>query len=167
MEVMNKILSESDATNKRLEFPARSLSAFPMPDGQNSVQFVAFDMQEQQWRLKVSIRNEGRYPKPWLKGEWHDYVHQKGLKKGDKVILTVDGDENGERIYRIRAERKLFGFWQAEKYLLEVSAVHSGCAMSEVKIQYVSVLKKIGSMCFVSVGVVTSSSLVRLVLLPL
>ncbi|KAJ6893066.1 hypothetical protein NC652_027160 [Populus alba x Populus x berolinensis] len=85
MEVMNKILSESDATNKRLEFPARSLSAFPMPDG--------------------------RYAKPWLKGEWHDYVHQKGLHKGDKVILTMDEEENGERIYRIRAERKHFGFW--------------------------------------------------------
>jgi hypothetical protein len=111
MEVMNKILSESDAKNKRLEFPARSLSAFPMPDGQNSVQFVAFDMQEHQWRLKVSIRNEGKYPKPWLKGEWHDYVHQKGLKKGDKVILTMDEEENGERIYRIRAEKKHFGFW--------------------------------------------------------
>ncbi|KAJ6893001.1 hypothetical protein NC652_027105 [Populus alba x Populus x berolinensis] len=111
MEVMNKILSESDATNKRLEFPASSLPNFPMPDGQNSVEFVAFDMQEQQWRLKVSVRNEGRYAKPWLKGEWHDYVHQKGLHKGDKVILTMDEEENGERIYRIRAERKHFGFW--------------------------------------------------------
>ncbi|KAJ6978549.1 hypothetical protein NC653_026851 [Populus alba x Populus x berolinensis] len=111
MEVMNKILSESDAKNKRLEFPARSLSAFPMPDGQNSVEFVAFDMNERQWSLKVSIRNEGKYAKPWLKGEWDDYVHQKGLKKGDKVILTVQEEENGERIYRIRAERKHFGFW--------------------------------------------------------
>ncbi|KAG6754589.1 hypothetical protein POTOM_040381 [Populus tomentosa] len=101
MEVMNKILSESDAKNKRLEFPARNLSAFPMPDGQNSVEFVAFDLQEHQWRLKVSIRNEGRYAKPWLKGEWDDYVHQKGLKKGDKVILTVQEEENGERIYLI------------------------------------------------------------------
>ena len=108
---MNKILSESDVNNKRLEFPARSLSAFPMPDGQNSVQFVAFDMNEQQWRLEVSIRNEGRYSKPWLNGEWDDYVHQKGLQKGDKVILTMDEEENGERIYRIRAERKMFCFW--------------------------------------------------------
>lgn len=111
MEVINRILSESDVKNKRMEFPARSLSAFPMPDGQNSVQFVAFDMNEQQWSLKVSIRNEGKYSKPWLKGEWDDYVHQKGLKKGDKVILTMDEEENGERIYRIRAERKMFGFW--------------------------------------------------------
>lgn len=111
MEVMNKILSESDAKNKRLEFPVRSLPAFPMPDGQNSVEFVAFDMNERQWSLKVSIRNEGRYAKPWLKGEWDDYARQKGLKKGDKVILTVHELENGERIYRIRAERKHFGLW--------------------------------------------------------
>lgn len=113
MEVMNKILSQSDVNNNRLEFPGGSLSAVPMPDGQNSVQFVAFDMNERQWRLQVSIRNEGRYKKPWLKGEWDDYVHQKGLKKGDKVILTVQEEENGERIYRIRAERKYFGFWYA------------------------------------------------------
>nr|TKR85155.1 hypothetical protein D5086_0000250720 [Populus alba] len=130
-----------------------------MPDGQNSVEFVAFDMNERQWSLKVSTRNEGKYAKPWLKGEWDDYVHQKGLKKGDKVILTVQEEENGERIYRIRAERKHF-VWQARRnYLLEVSAVHSGCVMSQVKIQYVSVLKKIGAMCFVSAGVVTSSSI--------
>jgi hypothetical protein len=50
-----------------------------------------------------------RYPQN--PSEWHDYVHQKGLKKGDKVILTMDEEENGERIYRIRAERKHFGFW--------------------------------------------------------
>jgi len=108
---MNRILSESDVQNKRMEFPATSLSAFPMPDGQNSVQFVAFDMLEQQWRLEVSICNEGRHPKPWLQGEWRGYVRRKGLKKGNKVILTMHEEENGERIYRIRAERKYFGFW--------------------------------------------------------
>ncbi|KAB5533696.1 hypothetical protein DKX38_016782 [Salix brachista] len=111
MEVMNKILSGSDATNRRLEFPAGSLWAFPMPDGQNSVEFVASDIHEQQWRLKVSVRNEGRYSKPWLKGEWGDYVHQKQLRKGDRVILTMNDEENGERSYRIGAERKHFGFW--------------------------------------------------------
>ena len=107
MEVMNKILSESDTRNRRLEFPAGSLWAFPMPDGQNSVEFVASDIREQQWRLKVSVRNEGKYSKPWLKGEWEGYLLQKQLRKGDRVILTMDG----ERIYRIKAERKHFGFW--------------------------------------------------------
>ncbi|KAB5533709.1 hypothetical protein DKX38_016795 [Salix brachista] len=108
MEVMNRKLSESDATNRRLEFPAGSLWAFPMPHGQNSVEFVASDIHEQQWRLKVSVRNEGRYSRPWLKGEWGDYVQQKQLRKGDRVILTMNDEENGERIYRIRAERSHF-----------------------------------------------------------
>jgi hypothetical protein len=40
MEAMNKVLSNSDTANKRLEFPVRSLRAFPMPDGQNSMEFV-------------------------------------------------------------------------------------------------------------------------------
>ncbi|KAJ6416297.1 hypothetical protein OIU84_002195 [Salix udensis] len=73
--------------------------------------FVASDIHEQQWRLKVSVRNEGMYAKPWLKGEWGDYVRQKQLRRGDRVILTMNGEENGERIYRISAERKHFGFW--------------------------------------------------------
>uniref|UniRef100_A0A6N2LIL7 TF-B3 domain-containing protein n=1 Tax=Salix viminalis TaxID=40686 RepID=A0A6N2LIL7_SALVM len=87
MEVMKKKLSESDTTNRRLEFPSGSLWAFPMPHGQNSVEFVASDIHEQQWRLKKQLRN------------------------GDRVILTMNDEENGERIYRISAERKLFGFW--------------------------------------------------------
>uniref|UniRef100_A0A6N2KIS8 TF-B3 domain-containing protein n=1 Tax=Salix viminalis TaxID=40686 RepID=A0A6N2KIS8_SALVM len=98
MEVMNKILSDSDTRNRRLEFPSGSLWAFPMPDGRNSVEFVASDIHEQ-------------YAKPCLKGEWDDYVRQKQLRIGDRVILTMNDEENGERIYRISAERKHFGFW--------------------------------------------------------
>ncbi|KAF9672084.1 hypothetical protein SADUNF_Sadunf11G0004000 [Salix dunnii] len=111
MEVMTRIVSESDSRDRRLEFPAGSLWAFPMPDGRNSVEFVASDIHGQQWRLKVSVRNEGKYAKPWLKGEWDAYVQQKQLRKGDRVILTMNDEENGERIYRIRAERKHFGYW--------------------------------------------------------
>ncbi|KAJ6728857.1 hypothetical protein OIU74_006858 [Salix koriyanagi] len=66
MEVMNKKLSESDTTNRRLEFPSGSLWAFPMPDGRNSVEFVASDIHEQQWRFKVSVRNEGREGTEWI-----------------------------------------------------------------------------------------------------
>ncbi|CAK7351341.1 unnamed protein product [Dovyalis caffra] len=85
MEVMNKILSKSDATNKRLEFPSRSLWAFPMPDGQNSVDFVAFDMLQQQWRLKVSIRNEGEYQKPWLRAIGMNTFVRKDSRKEIKL----------------------------------------------------------------------------------
>ncbi|KAG6755743.1 hypothetical protein POTOM_039148 [Populus tomentosa] len=133
-----------------------------MPDGQNSVEFVAFDMQEQQWRLKVSIRNEGRYAKPWLKGEWHDYVHQKGLHKGDKVILTMDEEENGERIYRIRAERKHFGFWYS------IDDQHTLPWCSVIVVFCFGYYAYLCEMCFVSVGVDTvPTCLIRFVLLPL
>ncbi|KAH8512182.1 hypothetical protein H0E87_009406, partial [Populus deltoides] len=58
MEVMAKLLSESDTNNKRFEFPTESLGAFPMPAGQNSVHFVAFDMLDKPWRLKISVRKK-------------------------------------------------------------------------------------------------------------
>jgi hypothetical protein len=45
------------------------LSAFPVPDGPNSVLWHIYDKLEQQWRLKVSFCSEGKYLKPWLKGE--------------------------------------------------------------------------------------------------
>uniref|UniRef100_A0A6N2KYT3 TF-B3 domain-containing protein n=1 Tax=Salix viminalis TaxID=40686 RepID=A0A6N2KYT3_SALVM len=112
MVAMSKLLSNSDTKNKRLELPARSLPAFPIPDGQNSTEFVAFDRLQRPWKFKVSIRNQGKYLKPWLTGEWAGYVHRKGLRKGDKVIImTTHDEENGNKIFHIRAERKLFGFW--------------------------------------------------------
>ncbi|KAG6754593.1 hypothetical protein POTOM_040385 [Populus tomentosa] len=112
MEVMAKLLSGSDTTNKRLEFPTESLGAFSLPAGQNSVEFDALDMLDQPWRLKISVRNKGRYPKPWISGQWSIYVHQKKLRQGDRVTLTVHNQENGVKNYRIIAERKHFGFWK-------------------------------------------------------
>ncbi|KAG6755749.1 hypothetical protein D5086_021324 [Populus alba] len=111
MEVMAKLLSESDTSNKRLEFPTESLWAFSLPAGQNSVEFDAFDMLGQPWRLKISVRNEGKYPKPWISGQWGIYVLQKRLRQGDRVTLTMHDQENGANNYRIIAERKHFGFW--------------------------------------------------------
>ena len=100
---MAKLLSESDTNNKRFEFPTESLGAFPMPAGQNSVHFVAFDMLDQPWRLKISVRKKGKYLKPWICGQW--------LRPGDRVTLIMHVQENGVRNYRIIAERKHFGFW--------------------------------------------------------
>jgi hypothetical protein len=111
MEVMAKLLSGSDTTNKRLEFPTESLWAFSLPAGQNSVEFDAVDMLDQPWRLKISVRNEGKYPKPWISGQWGIYVLQKRLRQGDRVTLTMHDQENGANNYRIIAERKHFGFW--------------------------------------------------------
>ncbi|CAK7351361.1 unnamed protein product [Dovyalis caffra] len=110
MEVMAKLLSKSDTSNNRLEFPTESLRAFSLPAGQNSVEFDAFDMLAHPWRLKISVRNQGKYPKPWISGQWGTYVLHKGLKQGDRVTFMHE-QENGVNKYCIKAERKHFGFW--------------------------------------------------------
>ncbi|CAK7351353.1 unnamed protein product [Dovyalis caffra] len=109
---MEKLLSDSDATNMRFEFPTKSLKNFLMPVGQNYLKFVAMDMLGQPRELKISVRNEGKHKKPWMSGQWRSYVLEKGLKKGDRVKLIIQVRENGGRIYRIKAERNLtMGMW--------------------------------------------------------
>ncbi|CAK7351351.1 unnamed protein product [Dovyalis caffra] len=112
VEVMSKLLSESDATNDRLEFPSRSLGGFPISADNKQVHFDALDMLGQSWSLKISIRKKG-YPKPWISGEWGLYARQKRLRQGDRVRLTMAVQENGVRnIYHIEAERHLaMGMW--------------------------------------------------------
>ncbi|CAK7351349.1 unnamed protein product [Dovyalis caffra] len=109
---MEKLLSRSDATNKRFDFPTKSLKNFPMPAGQNYLNLVALDMLGQPRELKISVRKEGIHKKPWMSGRWRRYVLEKGLKKGDRVKLTMQVRENGVRSYRIKAERNLtMGIW--------------------------------------------------------
>jgi hypothetical protein len=109
---MEKSLSRSDATNNRMELPMESLGNFPIPDGQNYFEFVAMDTVDQPWEFKVSTRNEGKYKKPWMSGQWGSYAHEKGLKKGDRVKLIMQVEGNGVRSYRITAERNLtMGMW--------------------------------------------------------
>jgi hypothetical protein len=55
---------------------------------QNSVHFVAFDMLDQPWRLKISVRKKGKYLKPWICGQWRRYVLQKKLRPGDRVTFV-------------------------------------------------------------------------------
>ncbi|XP_011008037.1 PREDICTED: uncharacterized protein LOC105113533 [Populus euphratica] len=104
---MEKSVSKSDATNNRMEFPRKSLENFPIPAGQNYFNFVAMDTLGQRWGFKVSIRNVGRYRKPWMSGQWRRYAREKGLKKGDRVKLIMHVEGNAVRSYRIMAERKL------------------------------------------------------------
>ncbi|XP_011048023.1 PREDICTED: uncharacterized protein LOC105142201 [Populus euphratica] len=115
MEVvaMEKSLSKCDATYNRMEFPKKSLKNFPnIPAGQNYFNFVAVDTLGKRWGFKVSIRNVGRYRKPWMSGQWRRYAREKGLKKGDRVKLIMHVEGNAVRSYRIRAERNLtMGIW--------------------------------------------------------
>ncbi|XP_011008031.1 PREDICTED: uncharacterized protein LOC105142199 [Populus euphratica] len=109
---MEKSVSKSDATNNRLELPMESLSNFPIPNGQNHFEFVAMDMVDRPWEFKVSIRNEGKYKKPWMSGQWGSYAREKRLKQGDRVKLIVQVEGNVVRSYRITAERNLtMGIW--------------------------------------------------------
>jgi hypothetical protein len=104
---MEKSVSKSDATNNRMEFPKKSLKNFPIPAGQNYFNFVAVDTLGQRWGFKVSIRNVGRYKKPWMSGQWRRFAREKGLKKGDRVKLTMHVEGNAVRSYHITAERNL------------------------------------------------------------
>jgi len=109
---MEKSVSKSDATNNRMEFPKKSLKNFPIPVGQNYFNFVAVDTLGRRWGFKVSIRNVGRYKKPWISGQWRRYAQEKGLKKGDRVKLIMQVEGNAVRSYRITAERNLtMGIW--------------------------------------------------------
>ncbi|CAK7338581.1 unnamed protein product [Dovyalis caffra] len=111
MEVMAKLLSKSDTTNNRARISDQEIEVFLLPFGRNSIEFDAFDMLNQPWRLKISVRNQGKYLRPWISGQWSTYVLHKGLREGDRVILTMHEQENGVRTYCIKAERKHFGFW--------------------------------------------------------
>ena len=104
---MEKSVSKSDATNNRMEFPKKSLGNFPIPAGQNYFNFVAVDTLGQRWGFKVSIRNVGRYKKPWMSGQWRRFAREKGLKKGDRVKLIMLVEGNAVRSYHIPAERNL------------------------------------------------------------
>ncbi|KAL9384247.1 hypothetical protein Peur_024570 [Populus x canadensis] len=104
---MEKSVSKSDATNNRMELPMKSLGNFPIPAGQNYFNFVALDTLGRRWGFKVSIRNVGRYKKPWMSGQWSRFAREKGLKKGDRVKLTMHVEGNAVRSYHITAERNL------------------------------------------------------------
>ena len=104
---MEKSVSKSDATNNRMEFPKKSLGNFPIPAGQNYFNFVAVDTLGHRWGFKVSIRNVGRYKKPWMSGQWRRFAREKGLKKGDRVKLIMHVEGNAVRSYHITAERNL------------------------------------------------------------
>jgi hypothetical protein len=111
LEVMNKVLSKSDATNDRLEFPSRSLGGFPISAYSRSFVFEALDVLGESWSLKISIRPT-RYRKTWIHGQWGIYAREKKLRQGDRVKLTMAMQENGVRNYQIKAERNIaMGMW--------------------------------------------------------
>ncbi|KAM7252087.1 hypothetical protein ACFE04_023970 [Oxalis oulophora] len=89
--VMEKILTNTDV-NHRLSFETGSLSHFHFNNGAHFIDFMVVDLTDGGVReLRLYKRQDG-HPKPVISKGWMDYVHSKGLRKGDKVILRVNYD---------------------------------------------------------------------------
>jgi hypothetical protein len=109
-ELIDKILTRTDLEN-RLAYPTQSLSAFPLlSGGQTSIRFDARDTLGKVWNLKLSTRTRG-HPKPAITGEWLSLVQEKGLRVGDRIVLTREVGEDDEVSYEIRTEHMIFNVW--------------------------------------------------------
>uniref|UniRef100_A0A2K1R482 TF-B3 domain-containing protein n=1 Tax=Populus trichocarpa TaxID=3694 RepID=A0A2K1R482_POPTR len=104
-ELMNKQLTKTDIKSC-LSYPAGNLEPFQMVLGENAM--ISFNARDHPtgrvWEFKLCIRKRGRYKKPVIRGDWLDYVREKGLTVNDSIILTkVEDAENGDK-YNIRVE---------------------------------------------------------------
>ncbi|KAJ6908463.1 hypothetical protein NC651_018775 [Populus alba x Populus x berolinensis] len=81
-----------------------NLWAFQMVQGQNAISFNAKDPTGRVWEFKLCTRNHGRYKKPVIRGDWLDYVREKGLTVNDSIILTMVADAENGVSFNIRVE---------------------------------------------------------------
>ncbi|KAL9340162.1 hypothetical protein Peur_066381 [Populus x canadensis] len=103
IELVNKKLTTTDI-NCCLSYPTGNLWAFQMVQGQNAVRFTARDPTGRVWGLLLCTRNHARYMKPVIRGDWLDYVREKGLTVNDSIILTMVADAENGVSYNIRVE---------------------------------------------------------------
>ncbi|KAJ6342887.1 hypothetical protein OIU78_010747 [Salix suchowensis] len=109
--LFTKLLSPLDTTH-RLTVPMANLGDFEFPTGQHAINIEATDTTEQQWTFKLSIRtNNNLNPRPVFTGQWIQFVKEKSLKAGDRIVFSRQQAEGDGVLYRIRAERKIFGCW--------------------------------------------------------
>ncbi|KAG6776799.1 hypothetical protein POTOM_016587 [Populus tomentosa] len=72
-----------------------------MVEGQRAISFQATDPTGKVWNFELSKRTRG-HPKPVIRGDWLNYVHEKGIKVNEVIVLTREQDiQNGET-YHIR-----------------------------------------------------------------
>ncbi|KAL3596155.1 hypothetical protein D5086_007792 [Populus alba] len=77
-----------------------------MVEGQTAIWFQARDLTGKVWNFELSIRPCG-YPKPVIRGDWLNYVREKGLTVRDVIVLTREQDiQNGET-YHVKVEPDL------------------------------------------------------------
>ncbi|KAB5574434.1 hypothetical protein DKX38_001628 [Salix brachista] len=99
-------------TQHRLTIPMAILRDFEFPEGQHAINIVATDTTEQQWIFRLSIRrNNYPHPKPVFTGQWNRFVEEKGLRAGDRIVISRQQAEGDGVQYRIRAEREIFNYW--------------------------------------------------------
>ncbi|KAJ6856464.1 hypothetical protein NC651_038174 [Populus alba x Populus x berolinensis] len=103
IELVNKKLTTTDIKSC-LVYPTANLRAFQMVQGENAIRFNARDPTGRVWEFKLCTRNHVRYTNPVIRGDWLDYVREKGLTVNDSIILTMVADAENGVSYNIRVE---------------------------------------------------------------
>ncbi|GAV91837.1 B3 domain-containing protein, partial [Cephalotus follicularis] len=110
MQLFSKELSSTDI-NHRLAIPTASLEAFEIPPGEHSVDVLAMDADGNVWYFLLSTRTNETHPKPVFYGDWRQFVQNKDLRVGDKVIFEMEDDLGDGVRFRIRAQKYVFRLW--------------------------------------------------------
>ncbi|KAJ6733812.1 hypothetical protein OIU74_005575 [Salix koriyanagi] len=105
IELVHKKLTTYDIASC-LAYPARTLWAFQMVQGQNAINFNARDPTGRVWEFTLCTRF-GPHKKPVIRGDWLGYVREKGLTVDDVIILTMVEDAENGVSYNIRVEPNL------------------------------------------------------------
>jgi hypothetical protein len=80
--------------------------------GEHAIDIEATDTIERQWIFRLSIRRENNpNPRPVFTGQWTQFVNEKGLRVGDRIIFSRQQVEGNGVQYSIRAERRIFNYW--------------------------------------------------------
>ena len=108
MALCSKILTATDV-GVRLSFPTATMREhFRLEEGTQSVDFQVRDKDRKVWTFRLYTRKNNGYPKPVLTKGWIDFVKQKNLRVGDKMIFLVH--ESGDQLeIRVQRNIKLFG----------------------------------------------------------
>lgn len=106
-KLFKKTLSKTDI-DYRMAIPMDSLCAFQIPEGENSKEVVAVDIDGHRWSFKCTTRSKDPHPKPVLSSGWIRFVKNRGLKEGDEVIFSVAHNDGAEGLqFGIEARKKL------------------------------------------------------------
>ncbi|TXG65115.1 hypothetical protein EZV62_006390 [Acer yangbiense] len=120
---ISKLLTFYDIT-KKVMLPVEILGHIPMPQGQHFVDLQVEDSTEQAWTLRYYTRPNGNRPNPVFTTGWLQFVEAKGLKDGDKLILSGqqvrDADGEVKTVFGIQVTRPSKITYQGEPVYLDV-----------------------------------------------